>query len=1023
MEQDSTAVAGGPAEQRLTAEHVAARVLLEASTFEEAAPRILESICSTFGWEHGACWAIDADGQQLRCMNIWTAAAARFPVFETTSRGMLFKRGEGLPGRVWETAQPAWIPDVTRDRNFPRARIAAREGLHAAFGFPVILRGNVHGVMEFFSREIREPDAAFLSTLATVGTQIGMFIDRRQAQDELDRVFQLSLDMLCVVGFDGHFKRVNPIWERVLGWTPDELLERPFVDLLHPDDREASMAAAADLMKGHELIYFENRYFHKDGTIRWLSWSAVPYTAERVIYAAGRDITERKAADEALARYSSDLEVAHGQLEDQAMRLQRLVEELEGSKRLAEQAAATKSAFLANMSHEIRTPLNGILGMTTLALQTHLSAEQRDYLKTVKSSADALLELINDILDFSKIEARRVELERAPFELRETVGDACRVLALRAAEKGLELAVDIAADVPELLVGDAGRLRQVLLNILGNAIKFTVTGEVILRVRFEPPTDDRMTLLFSVTDTGIGIPLDKQEYIFQAFTQADSSTTRRYGGTGLGLAIARRLVDLMGGELWLDSDEGKGSTFFFSANFAKPLQAPAAEASERAALNGLRVLVVDDNQTNRRILQEMLASWHMEPSAVSDSMSALAALREAAAAARPFQVVITDAHMPDVDGFTLAARIKADRGLAATPIVMLSSIDRPEDVARSRKVGIAACLSKPVKHSDLLEALSASVGATTRRKTAGARQTKVARDPAATPGRPLRILVAEDNPVNRTLVTTLLQKRGHDVLAVEDGAEAVAVLAGGRTFDVALMDVQMPKMGGFEATQAIRERERTAGGHLPIVALTAHAMAGDRERCLAAGMDGYLAKPIDVDELVATVERVEPTDAPAAAPAPAAAGSEPSAIFDERLALAHTGGDRDLLCQLAAMFRTDAAAALRRIKRALDARDGEALRMSAHSLKGSLAAVGSPAGRAAAAELEACGRDKQFDTAARVFPLLGDRVKALQNEFAAAGLIARAPRRQIKARAPARGARRTSRRPAASKHVTKRGRR
>jgi len=974
--------AGATRAPQLTAEYVAARVLLEAATFEEAAPRILESICSSFGWEHGAFWVLHAESAVLRCEEIWTAPDARLSEFVAASSNRTFARGVGLPGRVWDTGEPAWIPDVTQDPNFPRAAIAAREGLHAAFGFPVLLRSEVLGVMEFFSREVRAPDEAFLSLLATVGNQIGMFIDRRRAQDELDRFIGLSLDLLCVVRLDGYFKRVNPIWERLLGWTPEELLARPYMDFIHPDDRASTIEAARKVFGGDDLVYFENRYLHKDGTHRWVLWSAALYAEKQVVYAAGRDITERKAAEATLSRYAQDLEVAHGQLEDQAMRLSRLVEELEVSKHRAEEAAATKSAFLANMSHEIRTPLNAILGMTTLALQTRMTAEQREYLTTVKSSADALLELINDILDFSKIEARRLEMERMPFELREAVGDACRVLALRAAERGLELACAVGADVPDALVGDAGRLRQVLLNILGNAVKFTARGEVVLRVRIERQDENGAMLCFSVSDTGIGIPLDKQEHIFQAFTQADSSTTRRYGGTGLGLAIARRLVDLMGGQLWVESTEGKGSTFHFTALFGKAPaveRAPAEDAPP--ALDGLRVLVVDDNRTNRRILEEMLESWHMKPVAVSDSKAALAALRKASPSKQPFRVVITDCQMPDVDGFMLASAIKKDEQLKATSIVMLTSVDRPEDATRSRKLGIAACLTKPVKHSDLFETLAAIVGVATRRRKADKKGV------AASPARRLRVLVAEDNRVNRTLVTTLLQKRGHHVHGVEDGSEAVAALADDPSLDVVLMDVQMPKMGGFEATQGIRQHEAASGRHVPIIALTAHAMQGDRERCLAAGMDGYLSKPIDVDDLLATVEQL--AGAAPATPRAAAASGDTTVIFDEQGALGHTGGDRVLLKQMIAMFCADRRASLRRIKTALDARDGEALRLAAHSLKGALAAIGSPAGRQSAAELEFAGRDGQFEAADRIYPVLVDRLNRLGEAFAAARLVTR----------------------------------
>ena len=690
-----------------------------------------------------------------------------------------------------------------------------------------------------------------------------------------------------------------------------------------------------------------------------------------------------------MARDARDLQATHRELEDQASRLAQLVKELEVAKRHAEDAAETKSAFLANMSHEIRTPLNAILGMTTLALQTRLSAEQQDYLRTVKSSSLALVAIVNDILDFSKIEARRLELELVEFELRETVGDTAKAIAIRAAEKGLELACDVSPDAPELLLGDAGRLRQVLLNVLANAVKFTNDGEVVLRVSVENAADPHVQLHFSVSDTGIGIPLDKQEQIFRAFIQADSSTTRRYGGTGLGLAIALRLVELMGGRMWVESEVGRGSTFHFTAVFDRPATPAIDVVSHKpTALDGLRVLVVDDNATNRRILEEMLASWQMKPHAVSNAGTAMDALREASPTDDRFHVVLSDCQMPNVDGFTLARQIKRDQRLSNTPVVLLTSVGRAGDAERCRRLGVDAFLTKPVKHSDLLDTLTTLFGVSTRREQ-DRRGTKKA---ARSPHHSLHILVAEDNAVNRTLVTTLLKKRGHSVKAVENGREAIAAIqaAGARRFDLVVMDVQMPEMGGFEATEAIRADERTTGQHLPIVALTAHAMQGDRARCLEAGMDGYLTKPIDVDELIATVEGFggQPSESVVEQPTPDSA----AVIFDERTALACAAGDRRLLKRIIALFRSDRSTALRRIGRAVAEEDGEALRMAAHALKGSIATVGGARGREAAAELEQMGRENQFYQAEPAYRRLSKEIALLDDAFAAADLIVRPQR-------------------------------
>jgi PAS domain S-box-containing protein len=816
--------------------------------------------------------------------------------------------------------------------------------LQAAERKEAAVRESLRQAHEVLELRVQQRTAELSASNADLQKQIR---ERTRVEHANQQIMDHSLDVICTIDVEGRFLQVGRACESLWGYQPEELIGRRYLDLVHPEDRAPTIAASVFIMKGTPAVDFENRYLRRDGSVVSIVWTANWSEQHQIMFCVARDITARK------------------QLEGELLR----------AKEAAEAANQAKSEFLANMSHEIRTPMNGIIGMTDLVLDTKLDREQRDYLDMAKSSAHSLLGLINDILDFSKIEAGKLELESIGFSLRDCIGAMLKPLGIQADQKGLELTADIPAAVPDHVIGDPMRLRQILINLTNNAIKFTARGDVMLRVAVESAADDEHCLHFSVADTGIGIPQEKQALIFEAFAQADGTTTRNHGGTGLGLAIATPLVRQMGGRIWVESIVGQGTTFHFTARMPVRLTpAPDVRHADPGELEDMRVLVVDDNAVNRRILREMLAHWRMQPSVVASGAAAIVEMLRAAHAGTPFPLVILDGMMPEMDGFVVAKKIRECAELSGATVMMLSSAMPAGASARCGELGIASYLIKPVARAELLDAILVAIV-----RAAVIEPVSLAVAPIIQPTASLRILVAEDNVINRAVISSILEKNGHSVVQAVDGREAVEATSL-EVFDLILMDVQMPEVDGFEATRLIRNSEQSAGRRTPIVAMTAHAMDGDRERCLNAGMDDYLPKPLQKPMLFALLARISARRNPPAGtpafppddfPSPARVPSTRAlSCYSRDELLDQLDGDAALLQRLIVLFRENTPRLLKEIRGAVARGSSDDLARGAHALLGSLAAFGAHCARNFALQLEAQAHDQDFECAGRTLDAL-----------------------------------------------------
>ncbi|MEQ9409247.1 MAG: PAS domain S-box protein [Fuerstiella sp.] len=967
----------------------------EGESLAAALQMALNALCQATGWPIGHALLPNESKGGLLSTNIWSAGTDEsFQQFKTSRRGQLVRPGQGLLGRVWKSGQAEWQLFSADEELWCLVRSTLPPELVSVFAVPVRIRRRVIAVLEFFCADTERPDQSVERLVRRLVRTLGYAIERREWQEDRQRmaaIVESSVDAIISKSPDGTITSWNGGAEQLYGYTSEEAIGNNIRMILPEGMTQQEPEVLRAIRTGRRLEQFETRRRRRSGELVDVSLTISPLRSPtgRIVgfSTIERDITRRIEAQARLQKAIADAEAAN----------------------------QARTEFMANISHELRTPMNAILGLTELSLSEAVPDVVRDYLRTVKDSADTMLFLVNDILDFSRLEAGGFELDPVPFDPRRMLDETMRTLSLRAHEKGLELVANVDADVPLRLLGDPLRLRQMLTNLVGNAIKFTEQGEVVVQVEPLETADSRqrewqvgdsLTLHFSVRDSGIGISVQDQQRIFDPFTQADASMTRSYAGTGLGLAICQEMAQLHGGRLWVESEEGRGSTFHFTASLqiAAATAASDEEKTFSSVVDGLadtRVLVVDDNETTRQILKEMLQSWSMVPTVVDSADAAFREMEAASAVGEDFSLLIVDAVMPQTDGIELLSRIERTADSSGSSILMMSPADQHLFRRRSEGLSVGAFLEKPVSQSSLLNSICEAVG-----EFAVLRSPVQTQEPAS---RRLNVLVAEDISANQKVVSAILTRRGHLVTIAHNGREAIDLHERGG-FDVILMDVQMPIQDGLQATRSIRSLEASTGCRTPIVAMTAHAMRGDREACLAAGMDAYVSKPLDAELLLRTVEKLAEDSAAEAPPArsvvtmsgtwqfrsvstPGTGGmsrtqdtaidqAAPESLWKPEIALKRLGGDEEILISLIDCFLEDAPDLLQQLKQQIsDAKDGEATRM-AHSLKGLSASFDATIVTDTAQQMETFCRNSLLEQARPLLARLEQEVRHLSEALA-----------------------------------------